>query len=80
MDINAWQLRAQSAPGKMLAQLANGLPLTQHQAVQLRIVKLANTVDKVANSPVLQVSIANRVLGTQLNVLLERTVQAQLVK
>ena len=80
MDINAWQPRAQSVPGRMLAQLDNGLPQILHQAVHLQIVKLANTADKVANSPVLQVSIVNRVLGTQLNVLLERTEQAQVVK
>ena len=64
----------------MDAQLDNGLPQTRQQAVHLQIAKLANTADKVANSPVLKASIANRVLGTQLNVLSERTAQTQLAK
>ena len=80
MGTNAWQPPAQLDPGKMLAQLDNGLPQILHQAVQLQIAKLANTADKVANSPVLQVSIVNRVLGTQLNVLLELTALVQVVK
>ena len=80
MGTNAWQPPAQLDLGKMLAQLDNGLPQILHQAVQLQIAKLANTADKVANSPVLQVSIVKRVLGTQLNVLLELTALVQLVK
>ena len=80
MDINAWQPRAQLALGKTLARLDNGLPQILHQAVHLRTVKLANTADKVVNSPVLQVSIVNKELGTQLYVPSERTAQAQEVK
>lgn len=80
MDINAWQPQAQLALGRMLAQLGNGLPQILHQAVHLRTVKLANTADKVVNSPALQVSIVKRELGTQLYVPSERTAQAQQVK
>ena len=80
MDINAWQPRDQLALGKTLAQLDNGLLQILHQAVLLQTVKLENTADKVVNSPVLQVSIVNRELGTQLYVPSERTAQAQQVK
>ena len=64
----------------MHAQLDSGLPQTQQQAVHLQIVKLENIADKVANSHVLQVSIANRALGMQLNAQSERTAQAQEAK